>query len=357
MKKIGVTTFHRATNYGAVLQAYGLCEYLSSIGHKAELIDYCCEINDHSDLLDPKKYLSNPVNAIKKYYLRKRCLRFLDFQKKYQRVSNESYDRFNIDTFIDKYDLYITGSDQVWNPDIIGKENAFLLDFITDNSKKNSYAASIGLTKVSNETLQRYRDNLVHYKNISVREKEAAIILEQCGADSVKLVCDPSLLLEEEKWEALEKKVNTPEKYILVFTFGRDQNIWQKARELEKYTGIPVAMIGNRVRPYKDRIQFRGIGPQEWLYLIHHAEYVMTNSFHGMMFSIIFQKEFWVDDSKDGTYSRMIDLLERIGYSNRRLDLLEKINLSEHIDYNMVSKKLTPFVEDSKLFLKKVTDE
>lgn len=356
MKKIGITTFHRATNYGAVLQAYALQKYVSDLGYDVRLIDYTCDINDHSDLMNIRRYISNPQKAIGSIYLRKRCKKFYGFVDKFINTTERSYTKQNIDSFDEsEFDLLITGSDQVWNPDIIQDENAFLLDFVNDDRKKCSYAASIGLENIDDTTKERFKKYLSNYKGISVREKRAVDILKECGIDHVKLVCDPTLLIDAKEWEILEADIKIPEKYILLFSFGKDDLLWNCAKYLQKQTGYKICKIDNNIRPASDYIKLSGIGPGEWVYLIHHAEYVLTNSFHGMMFSLIFKKKFGIFIPKDGTCSRIREMLGNVDCMDRLIedDNFQKIML----DYDDFDEKINDYVNNSKCYLNTILSD
>ncbi len=355
MNKIGITTFHRATNYGAVLQAYALQKFILDLGYDVELIDYCCEINDHSNLMDIRKYIRNPIRAIGSYNVRRRCIRFNKFVSNNIKTTKKSYTKENIDQFDDsEFDLIITGSDQVWNPDIIHDENAFLLDFINDDRKKYAYAASIGLCEIDDDTKKRFIKYLSRYSRISVREKNALELLRTCGINNADLVCDPTLLLDITNWIKLEKKVKTPKSYILIFGFNDDDFSWKCARYIRKRTNCEICVIGDRIIKPSGYIQFSAVGPQEWLYLIHHADYVITNSFHGMMFSIIFKRKFGVYDPKDGTNVRLAEMLGKSGCSNRYIEEDHMEKMMDEIDYNEVGNNLSDYISHSKSYIKRI---
>lgn len=352
MKKIGIITFHKAINYGAVLQGYALAKYLYNLGHEAEIINYNSHLYDHYKLERKSNFLVNAVYTINRIYIKKKYKKFETFSNKELPLSSIEYDKDNINKkYMDTYEILFTGSDQVWNPELIHDEGAFLLDFVNDNKKRNSYAASIGLETLPDSHNGWFKKEIKKYNSISVRENKAKEILRDLGIENVTVVCDPTLLLSEMDWEKIEKKVNTPKKYILVFSFGKDVDLWQCAKRMASQTGYTLCTINDIFLSSKSVKQFKGIGPEEWVYLIHHAECIFTNSYHGMMFAIIFKRNFWVSDPKDGTNSRIVEMLERINCSDRIIEYLDDVNISAEIDYDDKKILLDKFINKSKKYI------
>ena len=353
MKKVGIITFHRAINYGAMLQAVALQRAIEKMGFFSELIDYVDHLYDHYRI---SYRSSNAVKSMLKYLLyskvRLRNKRFEDFLKSNSKLSARKYDRQNIHSIDESiYGVFITGSDQVFNPRIIDYDANYLLDFVNDKCKCNSYAASIGLEKLSEEDAIWLKGHLVDFNKLLIREKNGQDLLCSLGLNHSELVVDPTLLLHVDEWEKMEHVVKVPKHYILSYGFHKNEHMEFGVVEQSRRTGMPVCEISDRIRPNNNRIKMRGIGPAEWLYLIHHADYIFTNSFHGMIFSFIFNKQVWVSDSNDGTFSRMEDFLVSLGCEDRILNSNKMNNKEIPINYVAVNKLMIKKVLDSKKIL------
>jgi coenzyme F420-reducing hydrogenase beta subunit len=358
MKKVGIMTFHKAINYGAVLQAYALSQYINKVGGNAEVINYNSHLYDHYVLKKNSNPIINFLYMINRIYVNKKYKKFNQFVSNYIPLSNANYSTENINqTFIDEYDIYFTGSDQVWNPEIVGNEKAFLLDFINNNKKKYSYAASIGLDSLSENISNEYSRLISCFSGIAVRETKAVDILKNIGVDKVCTVCDPTLLLNDKEWIKIEKKIKTPKKYILVFSFGKDVDLWVSAKKMAKLTGYTICTLNDSFINSKNIKQFKGIGPREWIYLIHNAECIFTNSFHGLMFSIIFKKDFWVSDPKDGTNSRIIEILERANQLDRIINHPKDSSILNRINYDEFSRNFDEYITFSKNYIDSVIND
>ena len=355
MDKVGIITFHRAVNYGAMLQAVALQRAVSEMGYEAELIDYVDQLYDHYKI---DYHSSNPFKSIVKYVfsgeVRKKVVRFQIFLKENAKVSDKQYNRDNIEELDESsYIAFITGSDQTFNPIIVDYDANYILGFVKDKRKCNSYAASIGLSVLSEIEGKWLKRNIESYHRILVREKTAYDLLMGMGL-STSLVCDPTFLISSLEWDKMQKKVDTPEHYILHYGFKRNSLMENKAEALSKETGYTIYTISDRIKK-DDRgyHKFSGIGPGEWLYLIAHADFVVTNSFHGMIFSFIFKRQVWIANSNDGTFSRMEDFLDKMDCASRVLKE-ENIGIqnSSRIDYKKVGKSMEYYISESKEILK-----
>ena len=306
-KKIGILTFHDADNLGAVLQAYALKTVIEKdCGAVAEIIDYKCNkitetkyVQKGSGLKNLIKYI--PVSVY--YYIKRRS--FMKFRNGKLGCSEASYTKENIKKTESDYDIFITGSDQIWNPECSGDDYTYLLDFVSDNSKKYSYAASIGnydISKAGSKWLELIKD----YSGISVRENSAYEQLEACGISNVKVHADPVMLLSQEDWKSVMSEPIIKEKYVLVYMVLPDVNVMKKATEYAKKHNCKV--ISN-----KTSLEFiLHNSPSEFLSWIYNADYVFTNSFHGTAFSLILNKKFFSDTEMvgGGINKRVVDLLE-----------------------------------------------
>lgn len=359
MDKIGIITFHRAINYGAMLQAVALQNYIQSLGYEAELIDYVDHLYDHYKI---SYKTGNQMKSIVKYLasgnIRRKNKRFHLFLQHNARMTERQYNSQNICSFPEEqYKCFFTGSDQVFNPKIVEFDDNYLLSFVKDKSKCNSYAASIGLTEMESEEADWLSENIRNFSTILIRENAGKKLLESIGIHNSVLTCDPTFLLSKDEWEKKEHQVNMPEKYILYYGFRKNDAMELSIEELQKKTKLPVYLIGDALR-FKDntKLQAKGVGPAEWLWLIHHAQYIVTNSFHGMVFSFIYEKQVWIADSDDGTFSRMEDFLGKMGCMDRIVTVHKQPNPMNEMDYNRIKKELGVYITSSQNILRSVLD-
>lgn len=360
MKKVGIITFHRAINYGAMLQAVALQKAVNEMGYDAELIDYVDQLYNHYRI---SYKTSNPVKSVAKYIFsrsaRKRNLRFEQFLLENARISDRQYNSGNISSLDESsYMAFITGSDQTFNPIIVEYDDNYVLGFVKNKNKCNSYAASIGLADLTEENKNWLKTNVQKYHAVLVREKTGIKLLNKIGIMNTLLVCDPTFLVSADMWMKMQRPVKTPEHYILHYGFKRNTCMEKKTQRLSIETGYPIYTISDRIknddRGYK---KFSGIGPGEWLYLIAKADYIVTNSFHGMIFSFIFNRQVWIADSNDGTFSRMEDFLEKMNCTYRILkDDLGEIEGSM-IPYQDVNPLMRKYIRESKDILKEILKE
>lgn len=361
--KIGIITFHRAVNYGAVLQAYALQKAISGLGAQAEIIDYRNRYIE--SCYDPYSFKGNKIKALMKMLLlgrlrTKKNRAFAHFSEKYMNLSNEKYeDSAALEKAEPLYDAFVTGSDQVWNTDCADFDPAYFLTFVKDQKKKNSYAASFGFTKIPEGYEPEYIKRLSGYRNISVREESGKEIVRQATGRDVPVVLDPTLLLTEKDWSAVAGDV--PQKgYILVYTVLHSDGLLDYARRLSKEKGLPVFYLNDKSFENRDLTYIRGASPEEFLGYFRHADYVVTNSFHGTVFSAIFKRRFVseVRVVKEGIPSkneRSEQLLCSIGIPQRILS--GKTDIDAPVDWEAVETALDTMRWQSFEYLNMIVDE
>lgn len=309
-KRAGILTFHDADNLGAVLQAYALCRFLNEqCGVSAEIIDYKCEKITETKYASKGKGLKSYINYILKavYYAIKRR-GFNRFRKNSLDLSKKTYTKNNIGSCADGYDMFITGSDQVWNPECSGEDKTYVLDFVLDSAKKYSYAASIGNCELSQDD-EDWVKCISDFRALSVREKSAAKKLAESGVGNVKVHPDPVTLLSEEEWKSVMSSRHIASGYVLVYLILPDVNVMKRAQAYAQKNKLKI--ISN-----KESIEFiLRNSPSDFLSWIYNAECVFTNSFHGTAFSLIFNKPLFADvEMKNGELnSRVSDFLEATG--------------------------------------------
>ncbi len=339
MKKIGILTFHRAHNYGAVLQSYAL-----QLKTKSFIIDYYSPyIYDQYKLFKPLrknviKFIISLVRDFRNYKVNKK--RYINFEKVISNLPLISLEETN------NMSILITGSDQVWNPEITnGLSDIYTLNFGNDNIKRISYAASVGNINNIEKYKNEYKDKISKLDRISVREESAKLELEKIlPYKKIEVVLDPTLLLTEKEWNNEIKSIKSEnKKYILAYVVEENDNYLKIVNKLSKETGLGIIHFGRKNPGYNNEIKTcYTSGPLEFVNLIKNADYIVTTSFHATVFSIIFNKKFWVVPHRT-TGSRVTDLLNKLGISHRIVNTLEefeKRNYDENIDYNKVNKIL-----------------
>lgn len=305
-KKIGIITFHDADNCGAVLQAYALEKALEKIGEtEVEIIDYKCEAIDQTKKTVKQNGFIGLIKALLLfvyYFIKSRG--FDIFREKFLNLSARSYNRKNIKEANNCYDLFITGSDQVWNPECSGYDPTFVLDFVDDIKKKSSYAASLGNFDLSKANLG-WIDCIRTFSNISVREESSVSQLEKEGINNIFVNADPVFLISEDDWKMVMSDRMKKQKYVFVYLILPDVNVMKQAEKYAKKTGC--LLVSNKHTPEC----FLRNSPSDFLSWIYYSECVFTNSFHATAFSLLFNKPFFADTEIDEqtVNHRVINLL------------------------------------------------
>lgn len=361
---VGIITFHRVINYGGVLQAYALQQEII----KYTNTDDCVEIIDYINPHFKKQYapfsfnmLRHPKSLLMKLSLvkhkRERNKKFADFVTKYMFLGGKEIKAKDLSVKCEKYDKLITGSDQVWNPECTGGDFTYFLE-INSRAEKYSYAASFAVEKLNPIYIDRIEECLRGYQRISVREEAGVEIINNLLEKKVELMPDPTLLLSAQQWRRLEKSMDSiPQKYNLIVQMGGEiEELKKHAKKLSE--DIPVVYVNLAQRPVKGLINICAASPEEWLYLIDHAENVITNSFHGCVFSILFHKSFFYELTKGkNSNSRLITLARTMGLENRNVEMLYSNSLIHEIDYSEVEKRLCKLRFDAEQYISEIVGE
>ncbi len=319
--KIGVLThYYKSTNYGGNLQAYALVSCLREKGYDAEQICYH-RINDFLSGNKIKKrstvvqIIIYFINIFRKYNQNKRNSAIQKFNLRSIHHSNKIYTKTDLAELGNSYDVFISGSDQVWHPMAVC--DAYLLNFPT-NAKRISYAASFSTDQLSDCVIKYYRPCLLEYCAISVREKRAIELVRMISGQEAQLVIDPTLLLNVNDWGKIieEKKIKKP--YLFCYYLGTDPIHREKALQIAKQkclkiVTLPCLTSKNKADKGFGDYRLYSVSPGQLLYLIKNAQCVLTDSFHASVFSILYHKPFMVFDrlvdGKDGGMGSRIDTL------------------------------------------------
>lgn len=363
--KIKTITCHDVYNVGASLQAYALATYLKSLGHDVEIVDYKPEYLIHyklTGIANPKydKPILKELYTLAKFPGRlkarfsKRKRKFDFFTKKYLPVTSEKYSS-NEELKINppEAEIYFAGSDQIWNTLFQnGKDPAFYLDFAPEKSVKASYAASFATEDIVEEWKPQVKKWLSDLDYISVREKNGVSIINKLGLKNAIQVLDPVFLLDKDKWIEIETRLEINEPYILLYDFDCNEIIGKYTRKIASEHGWKVYSVLKN--PYCDR-DFEQEGPTEFLWLIDHSEFVVSNSFHATAFSVIFEKQFKVFARKEAINARMSELVKSLDLEDRMLNEENYQQMqSEPIEYNKVKTLLEKKIVESQNYIRAV---
>lgn len=355
MLKIAIITINDNNNYGNRLQNYALQQFLKELCVSIDSIWYdrkedCILNRKFWNWKSIIKYIINRKNFreyANKYYLRD-VLRLYNIRKFTQRYINTKYD-FTIKKNInDEYNYFITGSDQVWNPNFWDQKcdhaNVRFLKF-TSKEKRIAYAASIAIPEIPKDKKQFFKDSLNEMKSISMREKAGAELVKKLTGKDVPVVVDPTILLFKEEWQKIEMVPEwyDGEKYILIYFLGNPSPIIKSIAKKNNWK-IYNLMDKNNFDLYTSRVE-------EFVYLINHAQLVVTDSFHASVFSILMNTPFLVVNRQEigmaDMTSRIDTLMELFGYQDRYL-VNGKCNLSDEEILNMDFRNVKAIQEREK---------
>lgn len=357
---IKTITCHQSTNHGAMLQAYALPCYLKTLGHDVQVIDYRPGYMTERHRV-PSRY--NHFGIRQLYLLAKlpedfggwmRHRALLPFFKQYMPITPHQYR--TIDQLTNeppKADLYIAGSDQIWNTFFQnGSDAAFYLDFGTPK-RKISYAASFATRELKAGTEGFVKRQLRNFDSISVREESGLELLKSLGYEGT-VVVDPVFLLSGREWSNILALESHEGDYILTYDFEKKNSpIGRLAKRLAALLNCKIYSVSPFARDYADQ-SFVCCGPDKFVSLIRDARCVISNSFHGTAFSLIFERNFFVVNRMDGLNVRMQDLLSRYGLDHRLItEDVSDDSLLEGVLYKQVNKMLSQDIDYSKAFLQR----
>ena len=356
MTKILITTFHNAHNYGAVLQAFALCKKIKEL-NKANDVKIINYKNDNIlrgyRLFTPIrkniiKWIPMFLSDIKNYHKNKmRYIEFDNFINKKLTLTGVYYTAEELKENPPEADVYITGSDQVWNPKIVGKlSDIYTLNFGNKSVRRISYAASVGETNLILKDSYEFQNKLKNLNFISVREESAKTELEKITNTHIETVLDPTLLLTVAEWdnELKTTSVKIDCKYILAYVVEPDNEYIKIVNELSRKTGLQVIHFGKNNPGYNNVLKSAYTeGPLNFINYIKNAEYVIATSFHATVFSVLYQKKFFIIPNKK-TGGRVTNLLEKLKIKNRvyySLETFKKIDYTFITNWSDVEKNLT----------------
>lgn len=344
--RILTITCHRPYNYGAVLQTYALQHYLESQGVETAVIDYNPDYQKNKHKGNFIKSLIWKLYRLPDFIVAKRV--FGDFLDNYIRLTRQYKSLEELTKKPPKADGMIAGSDQIWNYSF-HQDGTYYLSFAPHNCFKASYAASIAQDSIPEHLKPVYQSRLSDFKKIAVREQTGANLLNEIGLLNVTTVLDPVFLLSEEEWMTQIADCKFIDRgYVLLYAFNCTNAIANYAKELAKKHGKKLYIINTMINDYRFGCDhhFWNCSPTRFVSLMHNADEVVTNSFHGLSFSIIFKKQVHVFSKHTGGNSRLFDLMKDLNMPNCKEGFV--------IDYDKVYEVLIDRIKHSKSVISEI---
>ena len=320
MKKLGIITFHRADNYGAVLQAAALQRAIIQMKYRCEILDYDAKIISKNYDVILKTSVIQALKSLLEYKERKHKKQVFDAFRNEQMLFSPPIDKENLEIIADQYDKIITGSDQVWNYNLTASDGAYFLDFVQNSHKKLSYAASFGIGEIPVNKFVWYQDKLADFGHISVREKTGVELVKKITGNNAVNDVDPVFLLKADEWKKMITSRFVEKKYIFAYMLDKVSADYVERLAVAKGMELINLVYSKSYRHPEINVGncYISLSPADFISCIYYADYVVTGSFHATAFSIIFNKKFIVS-VPDNIGSRITDLLDMTELKGRAL--------------------------------------
>jgi len=374
MKKVGLITYY-GDNYGGVLQAYALQQIVNTNGFKCDLISNEF-LSRKSGLKKMKGKLANLTAAIRNPfdYLAKRrtyhqyaaqnvskAKKFAAFRREKLCIHETGYTSYG--EYLKnppQYDVYLCGSDQIWNPNLYCDNGFYFAGFAPEDALKISYASSMGVSTVNKAQASFMTPLLNRLDVISTREQKGADIIKTISKKTVRVVLDPTLLLDSEEWSKVAAPCMIEEPYVFCYLFGEREYIARIKKQVREMTGMKVVSIPFVPRELSSEDEkFFDAGPAEFISLIKNASLVLTDSFHATAFSINLKTPFislcrFNKSDKKGMNDRLVTILNMVGLSERLVDVDDSITADflYDIDFEKAHEFLNQKRQADRQFLK-----
>lgn len=363
MLKIAIMTWFHYYNYGTALQAYASYKYLESKGWPVKVIKYYPVLKDrvYSSIIDEIFFrVKGKIYRMKNKEIISEIAgeQFQKFVSENIAFSEQCKTADELSALNKEIDIFICGSDQIWSP--LNYDPNYFLRFASEEKKLIAYAPSFGVNTIEDKEIKKEIEGLLgRFSHLSVRERTGKDIINMCGQENVEVVLDPTLLIERKEWEdLLDLRDDIRKPYLLVYFLGVNKIYWKRIYQIAKILQLDVRIIPI----YKKDLHRKGkveedVGPREFVNLIRNASYVCTDSFHAMIFSINFNKEFltfarFKNRDKSNQNSRVFDFLNSIGLENRLYNKTNSIdNYTKKIDYKDTNKVIDNWRKASKNYL------
>lgn len=359
---IGIITWFRYENYGTKLQAIALQAYLRGEGHNVKLIDFQVPESIHSAkkqsfftrLYNKLNYLA--LKKSQKVYKEQLTVRSCRLERVIQEqcvITDKAVNDTSFTDICNQFDLIICGSDQIWNPNWY--HPYYYADLPGIKTKKISYAPSIGIQAIPENKKSLMQKSLRKFSYVTVREEKAAVLLEPLLGYRPQKVLDPTMLISFQKWKDMfQLAKQNQQRYILCYFLSDNRKHWRAVTQFSHIHNLPIKIIPQQGFSFFQKGEIHAnAGVKEFLELIQNADYVLTDSFHGTVFSILFEKEVYVferfqDDLYSSQNARITELVKRFGIEDHLLKHNSNIiQLKSSINYRFVSSKLNILKEKS----------
>lgn len=378
-KRIGLAIVTYTINYGTFLQAFATQTAIENLGYDTTILNINSVIDDVSkarkryfigqllNYAEVKSYaatvnaiIQKKINPKYKEYYQEREKKFKEFHDKYFKIGPLCDSWEGLRQYCLNFSSIVVGSDQLWRPANIAG-NFYTLNFVPDEINKVSYATSFGLKNIRENQKTVATRFLNRIQHLSCREQSGVQIIEDLTHRRAKLVCDPTLLLTKDEWDnyVIDNPIIDGD-YILTYLLSNNIEHRKYVRKLAEATGCKVVGVLHGAGYVSGDERFvdeapKNIGPFEFLNLIKYAKCVCTDSFHGCVFSTIYEKNYYAfkrfsDQDKMSTNTRVTNLLQQLGIRNRLVENFENFDLSP-IDYLAVTEKASQFRAESLNYL------
>ncbi|HMM07368.1 MAG TPA: polysaccharide pyruvyl transferase family protein [Clostridiales bacterium] len=366
-KKIGIMTWYQHHNYGTALQAYALAAVISSMGYKAEGINHPSSSFNRTTrlemILSPRRVYGyfRRIYRGKRWGIfedKKREEKFLKFKADHISLTQPLLTSSELFELNNRYDAFVCGSDQIWTLSALNTK--YYLDFVTEKQKMVAYAPSLGIDHFPDaNTKEIVTKQVRRFSHLSVREQSAADLLEkECGVKA-EVMPDPTLLLTGKQWEELAAPVAVSKPYLLCYFLGQNEKHWRALRAVATKLGLSVVIIPvhGKDRTREHRV-LNGVGPEEFLGLIQNASFVCTDSFHGILFSVLFRRPFcafkrFSDRDKHSQNTRVYHFLREIGLEDHLYRGKPRQMADRETDWDTVQRNLLSLRAYGLAYLKK----
>lgn len=365
MKKVGIATWFN-NNYGSVMQAVALRTIIDDLGYESYLINYKAPIKTFSEKRNNINTLLFKLHQKIQYYKitpilsENQRLKFDDFVFETGRISNLVSNDDEIMRLNNVFDAFVCGSDQIWSP--VNYDKFYYLSFVENEKKIIAYAPSIGILTFDNNIVKKEMKYYIsRFKYISVREKSGKRFIEKLCGKSPEVVLDPTLLLDNTRWLefANNEYICPSKKYILCYFLGDSKKYNNTIIKLSEHENMDIVVIPFCKQQLNQKNIVIDIGPKEFITLFANASFVLTDSFHGLAFSLIFRKNFSVfkrfrDEDKHNQNTRIYNLLSLLDLDYKVSDASDSIEMIlKSIDYINVESRIETMRCKSLDYLKK----
>ena len=357
-QRIGILTWHYYPNFGSALQAYALQRSVQALGYDTEIVNY--RDKKYGQYSQIRQFLQAALHQMLSDMLPRFQYPFQHFQQRFLKETRLAQDQETLKVICQRFNCIVCGSDQIWAPNVLNPE--YLLCSVPDGVRKVSYAASIGLNEIPDSLATLYKNNLSRFYAVSVRESVGAQLLKDTCNISAEVVLDPTLLIGADIWQSLERQVKPlpAGRFVFCYFLKKDHDYARGVQEFAQNEGLQI--IGHSANRDDERWltkQLQRIGPLEFLWLIHHAEAVITDSYHGTIFSLLYHKRFitierFQNNEKICQNSRIYQLQTYFGLHKQIItSSTPGLWTVEPVDYVAFERKLSQLRSKSNAFLQR----